>query len=291
MQIQKGSKLITIQDGENLNRYFEEIRKFESITKEEERVLILKIQTNAADMNSALDKLVKANLRFVVSVAKRYQGQGVPLLDLISEGNFGLIDAAKRFDLEKDLKFFSYAVWWIRIRIFTTMDPNKRLISLPANRQMLVQKIRKEIINLEQEIGRYPTMEELEAKLEGQYSREDLLEAIIYGGRVKSIHEAVSGEGDDETTLEDMTKGDLDIDTTDHLESVIKDLDRFLFHLSQYEYDILVLSLGLNEEPHRRHSDISKVLGVKEKDIANIKIRAIKRLRKIKNVNFLKDYI
>lgn len=288
MQIQKGKKFITASDGDNLTRYFEEIRKYEPLTKEQERVLIIKFQKG--DDRRALDQLVKANIRFVVSVAKKYQGQGVPLLDLISEGNSGLLEAAKRFDVDRDLKFFSYAVWWIRIRIFTAMDPNKRIISLPANRQMLVQRVRREILILEQRLSRYPTMEELIKQMSGEYTKEDLLEAVLHGGRVRSINETI-GDDEEGETLEETTKGNLDIDDTDRAQSIIMDLDRFLHHLTQYEYDILVLSMGLNQEPHIRHMDIASALGVKEKDIANIKSRALKRLRKVKNVELLREHL
>lgn len=288
MQIQKGKRFITVQDGENLNRYFEEIRKYEPLSKEQERELIIKIQSN--DDPKALDQLVKANIKFVVSIAKKYQGQGVPLLDLISEGNSGLIEAAKRFDTERDLKFFSYAVWWIRIKIYTKMDPNKRMISLPANRQELVKRVRKEVAELEQKLGRYPTEGELFKQLDGEYSKEDLAEAIIYSIRTRSINETIGSEEDGDT-LESSIQGDMDIDSEDREKSLNFDLNRFLHHLNQHEYDILTLSLGLNGEPTVRPLDIALYLKVKIKDIPNIKIRAIKRLKKLANIALLKDYI
>ena len=288
MQIQKGKKFITAQDGDNLTRYFEEIRKYEPLTKEQEKVLIIKIQKG--NDKSALDQLIKANVRFVVSIAKRYQGQGVPLLDLISEGNASLLEAAKRFDVRRDLKFFSYAVWWIRISIFKTMDPNKRLISLPANRQLLVQRVKREIMTLEQKLSRYPTIEELAKQMGGEYSKEDIIEAVMYGDKTKSIHDVI-GSDDDGESLEDIIQGDLNVDSIARSESLFVDLDRFLCHLTQYEYDVMVMSLGLNGEHSKRHIDIAKCLGLREKDIANIKVRAAKRLKKIKNIGSLKDYL
>lgn len=288
MQIQKGKRFITAQDGENLNRYFEEIRKYEPLNKEQEKELIIKIQKD--NDPKALDALVKANIKFVVSIAKKYQGQGVPLLDLISEGNSGLIEAASRFNVELDLKFFSYAVWWIRIKIFTKMDPNKRMISLPANRQMLVQRVKKEITKLEQDLGRYPTEDELFQQLDKKYSKEDLMEAITYGSKTRSINESIGNE-DEGDTLESLIRGDIDTDDTDESKSLAFDLDRFLFYLNQHEYDILTLSLGLNGETSIRPLDIAKYLKVKIKDIPNIKIRAVKRLRKLHNINLLKDYV
>lgn len=288
MQIQKGKKFITVQDGDNLTRYFEEIRKYEPLTKEQERVLIIKIQKG--NDKQALDQLVKANIRFVVSIAKKYQGQGVPLLDLISEGNSGLLEAVQRFDAKQDLKFFSYAVWWIRQRIFTKMDYNKRIVRLPDNRFLLVQRVKKEILLLEGKLSRYPTMEELIKQMNNEYTKEDLNEAILHGGRVKSINETI-GDDEEGETLEESTKGDLDIDDTDRLESIATDLNRFLHHLTQYEYDVMVLSLGLNGEPALRHASVAKALSLNEKDIANIKIRAVKRIRKVKNVELLRGYL
>jgi RNA polymerase primary sigma factor len=282
----KISKLITIQDSDNLNRYFAEIRNYPTYTKEEEKVLLRKIQ-NKGDIG-ALDLLIKANTRFVVSVAKKYQGQGVPLLDLISEGNAGLIEASKRFDLTKDLKFFSYAVWWIRIKIFASMDFNKRLIQLPANREMLVQKVKREIALLEQSLGHLPSIHQLYDHFDGEVSRSDLYEAIVHGGVVKSISEAIGDE--DSLTLEEVTAGDIDIDDINKAQSVFVDLNRFLYHLTQFEYDVLVLAMGLNGESPIRAKDIAKSLSLKEKDINNIRTRALKRLRKLKHITSLKDY-
>lgn len=284
----KINKLITIQDSDNLTRYFAEIRKYPSYTKEEEKELLKQIQKQKSQQ--AMDLLVKANTRFVVSVAKKYQGQGVPLLDLISEGNSGLIEAAHRFDLSKDIKFFSYAVWWIRIKIFASMDFNKRLIQLPANREMLVQKVKREINLLEQQLGHIPSLQELQDHFDGEISQSDLYEAIVHGGKVRSIHETLGNE-EDGSTLEEVTAGDMSIDDTDFTQSTAIDLNRFLQHLTQFEYDVLVLSMGLNGEDVVRAKDIANVLGLRQKDINNIRTRALKRLRKVKNISSLKEYL
>lgn len=291
----KIEKKITVQDGENLSRYFADIRKYPSLTKEEEKALVIKIQAPGGD-KKALEKLVNANLRFVVSVAKNYQGQGVPLLDLISEGNAGLIEAANRFDTTKDVKFFSYAVWWIRIKIFTNMDWNNRVIQLPANRTLLVTKVKRVILALEQKLGRYPTMDELADALPDCSDRE-LQEALVYGGKTRSIQEELAKKGNgldrDELTLEDTLAGDssLEVDDTNRTESILTDLNRFLYHLTQIEYDVMVLSMGLNGERLTRNADIAKALKLKEKDIMKIKARALKRLKKLKNIHSLQDYI
>lgn len=291
----KIEKKITVQDSENLSRYFADIRKFPSLTKEQEKELVTKIQVPGGDKR-AMEKLVNANLRFVVSVAKMYQGQGVPLLDLISEGNAGLIEAANRFDTSKDVKFFSYAVWWIRIKIFTNMDWNNRVIQLPANRTLLVTKVKRVILALEQQLGRYPTLDELATALPDHSDRE-IQEALVYGGKTRSIQEQISGKGngahDDEITLEDTLSGDgsMEVDDINRTESILTDLNRFLYHLTQNEYDVMVLSMGLNGERIVRNVDIAKSLKLKEKDIMKIKARSLKRLKKLKNISSLQDYI
>lgn len=289
----KIDKKITAQDSENLGRYFADVRQYAPLTKEEEKKLIVKIQKN--NDAKALDILLKANLRFVISVAKKYQNQGVPLLDLISEGNAGMVEAAKRFDVSKDIKFFSYAVWWIRIKIFTSMDLNNRVIQLPANRTLLVTRVKKIIQELEQKLGRYPTLDELSVDIP-EYTEQEIQEAIIYGGVTRSINDKVpnaSKNGDEDMTLEDLMPGDksMAVDEIDRVESLVNDLNRFLYHLTQYEYDVMILSLGLNSEPVVRNIDIAKALKLKEKDIIKIKAKAIKRLRKLKNIGSLEDYL
>lgn len=280
-------KLITEQDGDNLGRYFNEIKKYESLTKEEEKELIKRIQKTGD--KAALDKLVKGNIKFVISVAKGYQGQGVPLMDLIAEGNTGLLAAVKRFDTERDLKFFSYAVWWIRIKIFTSMDFNKRLIQLPANRELLVQRVKKEVNEMEQVLNRLPSLDELVIKLK-DFNRSDIAEAITFFVQPHSLSDTI-GSGDSETTLEEITGGNMDIDDTDRQNSITDELNRYLVNLNQKEYDVMVLSIGLNQEPPIRNADVAVALGVKEKDIPNIKTRAMKRLRGLKNINSLKDFL
>jgi RNA polymerase primary sigma factor len=290
-------KLITVQDSDNLSRYFNEIKNYKSLTKEEERELIKLIQKNKD--RAALDKLTKANLKFVISVAKHYQGQGVQLLDLIASGNMGLIEAANRFDVTKDHKFFSYAVWWIRIMIFTTLDLNKRTIQLPANRELLVTRVKREILLLEQDLNRYPTPEELEVYIAKKFKKEkkanppsadDIRQAIIYSTQTKSINEKLGDE--DEDTLEQLLPSDdLGIDQDQREDSMTIDLNRFLYQLTQYEYDVLVLNTGLNKESILRTVDIAKGLKLKEKDVIKLKAKALKRLKRLKNIESLQDYL
>lgn len=285
----KINKLITVQDSDSLARYFSDIRKYESLTKEEEKELIIKVQNNNDPV--ALDKLIKANLKFVVTVAKKYQGQGTPLLDLISEGNSGLIEAAKKFDVKRDLKFFSYAVWWIRIKIFTSLFNDQRVIRLPDNRALLVTRIKQEIQTLEQKLCRYPSIDELVIFLEEEFSEQEIKKALIYGGRVPSLQDKIGTSEDEDVSLEDVTAGEHKTDSIATEHSVTEELDRFLFHLTQYEYDVLCLNMGLNKEPQRRSEDIAKLLKLKHKDVMKLKMKALKRLKRLKNINILKDYL
>lgn len=293
--------MLIVGDGSDaLNRYFAEIRNFESLSKEEERNLLIIIQKKRQGHERALDKLIKSNLKFVISVAKQYQGQGSELMDLISEGNAGLLKAIESFDTTKDLKFFSYAVWWIRLQIFKSLYNDTRTIRLPDNRALLVSRIKRELVNLEQDLERFPSidelidhMEKLGKKKKEKFSREEIYEAIVYGGREKSIHDKVriSNNTDDEFTLEDVTPGGSEVDDIDRAKSLINDLNRFFYNLTQKEYDVLSLFLGLNGENIIKTSDIARVLGMKEKEVNKLRIRAVKRMKKLKNIETLKDYL
>jgi len=287
-------KQITIQDsGDNLERYFREIRSYEPLTKEQERELIIAIQEKKDPR--ALDKLIKHNLKFVVSVAKHYQGQGTSLLDLISQGNEGMIEAAYRFNVKENIKFFSYALWWIRIKIFTTLDLHKRSIQLPANRELLITKVRKEAMVLEQKLERTPTIEELtdhinSLNLKKQHSTDDIYEAIAYGGVSRSLQDKLK-IGEEEESFENIIAGEMRIDDIDREKSLQSDLNKFLTQITQVEYDILVLSLGLNGERSYRSDDIAKKLKLKLKDVVRLKHHAIRKLKRFTNINLLKEYL
>lgn len=287
-------KQITIQDsGDNLERYFREIRLYEPLTKEQERELIIAIQEKKDPR--ALDKLIKHNLKFVVSVAKHYQGQGTSLLDLISQGNEGMIEAAYRFNVKENIKFFSYALWWIRIKIFTTLDLHKRSIQLPANRELLITKVRKEAMVLEQKLERTPTIEELTDHINSlnskkQHSTDDIYEAIAYGGVSRSLQDKLK-IGEEEESFENIIAGEMRIDDIDREKSLQSDLNKFLTQITQVEYDILVLSLGLNGERSYRSDDIAKKLKLKLKDVVRLKHHAIRKLKRFTNINLLKEYL
>jgi len=276
---------------DNLNRFFNEIRDYEPLSKADEKILIAKIQkTNDV---SSLDKLVKANVKFVISVAKKYQGGGVPLLDLISEGNDGLIEAAYRFDVRKEWKFFSYAVWWIRKRIISSFDYNVRTIQLPANREALVTKIKKIISELEQKLQRYPNVDDICERYQ-DLNEDDIIEAVLHAGYNPSLQDGIgsSKEHDNEDTLEDvLSNNELGIDAEDIEGSLAFDLNKFLYQLSQREYDIFIFMFGLNGEDHQQTDNIAGKLKMKSKDVAKFKPRVLKRLKALKNIDQLREYL
>lgn len=303
MKLKQG-KNITLQDsGDNLARYFAEIRNFGPLSKEQEWALIARIQQSRD--GAALDKLIKHNARFVIGVAKHYQGMGVAVLDLISLGNEGMIEAAYRFDLNKKIKFFSYAVWWIRNKMYLNINLGKRTVQLPQNRWILCDDVKREISELECLLQRIPTIEELtdsinekeqlKAKREKKkkpnvYSTYDIMEAINGNAYAPHLQDKLKSD-DEEFCLETFLPGNLSIDDDDTKNSFKSDLDKFLAQLCQFEYDVLILVLGLNGEPVMKPKEIGVLLGMKEKDVVKLKNRAFERLKGIKNINFLKQYI
>lgn len=302
----RGSKSITSQDGngDSLSKYFTEIRDYASLPKEEEKKLIIIIQGKKPGYKLALDKLIKANLKFVVTVAKQYQGQGASLIDLISEGNGGLCHAVGVFDTSRDLKFFSYAVWWIRLQMFKSLYNDGRTIRLPDNRALFVNRIKSEIQILEQRLERSPSVEELLDFIKITYpddlvfrvvSKQDIYEAIMLNGGEWSIDDVTINKDDDHDSiyLKDKLEGDKDlsIDSDNKQESLVTDLNRFFYNLTQKEYDILALYMGLGGEAILKSIDIAKALGVKEKEVIKLRQRAIKRMKSFKNIDTLKDYL
>ncbi len=284
------NKLITAIESDNLGRFFADIKRYQSLTKPEEMVLIKAIQKNKDVV--ALDKLIKANLRFVVTVAKTYQNQGVPLLDLIQEGASGMVEAAHRFDVKRDVKFFSYAVWWIKIQIMKGFDLNKRLIQLPVNRTVLIIKIRRKSQELEDQLQRQPTILELRKHFPSQ-SEEDLAEAFAFTLLPLSLQaEMFQGTGE-ETQLGEMMQlpNPLEIDADDTRDSMLVDLNKVMYQLPQLNYDILVLAMGLNEEPVNRLDKLAYLFELDVKMVTRIKGKAIKFLRKYKDQSNLNEYL
>src|ERR1700685_3558355 len=220
---------ITNRDSQAVEKYLQEISKIPMITPEEETVLAQRIKMGD---QKALDKLVQANLRFVVSVAKQYQHQGLSLSDLINEGNLGLIKAAQRFDETKGFKFISYAVWWIRQSILQALAEQSRIVRLPLNKVGLSNKISKPYSQLEQQFEREPSPEELAEVLE--LDIEEVSSTLGIGGRHISVDTPLS-EGEDNTLIDVMENPNADRAETniEHNESLKVDIDRSLKTLTE----------------------------------------------------------
>jgi RNA polymerase primary sigma factor len=289
--------MIVGNSSDALGRYFTEIRSYEPLTKEEERELIIIIQGKKKGHERALDALIKANLKFVVSIAKQYQGQGSSLMDLISEGNAGMCEAIKSFDISQNLKFFSYAVWWIRKKIFISLYNDDRTIRLPDNRALLVTKIKREIITLEQKLQRSVSLDDLYEHLKGEHTLDEISEAMLHGTHETSIHDELKQKGNysfygDESTMEDVLEDhSTGTDQIDRTDSLLRDLQRFYYNLGQRQFDVLCLFLGLNGEHILKSSDIAKALGMKEKEVIRLRTQAVARMKKLKNINSLRDYL
>jgi RNA polymerase primary sigma factor len=274
----KISKQITQRDENTINRYFNDINKYEMISVEEEAELSVRIRNGDAE---ALQKLVKANLRFVVSVAKQYQNQGLSFPDLINEGNVGLVKAARKFDETRGFKFISYAVWWIRQSIIQAITDQTRIVRLPSNRVSNINKIKKATSRLEQLYEREPSESEL-AEFLGMDE-----ENIAFANQVKKTQVSLDMPliHNDENTYNLYDLIHTEIPSPDNclvLESLKIDIRRAMNKLSKREEEILTLSFGLND--HKVHSLCELALKF---NISMERIRQIKSLGLIK----LKKYI
>ena len=257
------------------------------ITAEEEVELAVRIKQGDDD---ALEKLAKANLRFVVSVAKQYQGQGLSLPDLISEGNLGLIKAAKRFDETRGFKFISYAVWWIRQQILQSLAEQARIVRLPLNKIGSINKINKAFAKLEQEYERPPTAHELADMLE--MTLEEVKSSMSNTGRHVSM-DAPLREGDDSGSMMDVMKND---ETPSPLESLMTDslkneIERSLGSLSGREADVIRYYFGLaGNQPHTLE-EIGQKFDLTRERVRQIKEKAIKRLKHTSRSVVLRAYL
>ncbi|TBR18148.1 MAG: RNA polymerase sigma factor RpoD/SigA [Chitinophagaceae bacterium] len=281
---------ITNRDSQAVEKYLQEISKISMVTPEEETTLAQRIKMahrNPADSQRALDKLVQANLRFVVSVAKQYQHQGLSLSDLINEGNLGLIKAARRFDETKGFKFISYAVWWIRQSILQALAEQGRLVRLPQNKIGTYNKANKAYMAFEQEYEREPSTEELSEILE--MSETEINNIFQSNTRHTSldapVHEA-----------EDVAMGDLLAGSSETDEDVMKDslrneIRRILKSLSPREAEIVNAYFGLDGENGITIEQIGQKYDLTKERIRQIKERAIKRLQKARYSGALKVYL
>jgi RNA polymerase primary sigma factor len=283
----KITKSITNRESQSLEKYLQEIGKVELITPEEEVILAAKIRKGDAQ---ALERLTKANLRFVVSVAKQYQNQGLTLPDLINEGNLGLIKAAQRFDETRGFKFISYAVWWIRQSIMQALAEQSRIVRLPLNKVGLTSRISKAYQLLEQEYEREPSPEELAYFLE--ISTEEVAASLNTSSRHVSIDSTLA-DGEENTiieTLENLNASHADEQLV-HTESLSVELGRSLKTLTERQKDVLCFFYGIGIDHPLTLEDIGERYHLTRERVRQIKDKAISKLRNTSRCKQLKVYL
>ena len=282
----KISKQFTNRENKSLDKYLNEISKVPMIDAQEEVELARRIREGD---QAALEKLVNANLRFVVSVSKQYQNQGLSLGDLINEGNMGLIKAARRFDETRGFKFISYAVWWIRQSILQALADQSRIVRLPLNKVGSLGRITQASARLEQELEREPTPEEIAEHL--QIPLTEVENALRSSGRHLSI-DAPLAEGEDNTLLGVLDQNDEpNPDMPLINESLQNEINRVISTLSDKERDVLKYYFGLDGNPAHTLEDISEKVGLTRERVRQIKEKALRRLRKSSKSKILKSYL
>ena len=283
----KITKSITNRESQSLEKYLQEIGKVELITPEEEVKLAVRIKQGD---QKALDKLTKANLRFVVSVAKQYQNQGLTLPDLINEGNLGLIKAAQRFDETRGFKFISYAVWWIRQSILQALAEQSRIVRLPLNKVGLTNRIQKAYSQLEQQFEREPSPEELAEVLE--LDVEEVSSTLGIGGRHISVDTPLS-EGEDNTLIDVMENPNADRTETniEHTESLKLDIDRSLKTLTERQKEVICFFFGIGVDHPMSLEDIGDRFSLTRERVRQIKDKAITKLRSNSGAKSLRNYL
>lgn len=283
----KITKSITNRESQSLEKYLQEIGKVDLITPEEEVQLAVRIKQGD---QRALEKLTKANLRFVVSVAKQYQNQGLSLSDLINEGNLGLIKAAQRFDETRGFKFISYAVWWIRQSILQALAEQSRIVRLPLNKVGLSNKISKAYSQLEQEFEREPSTEELAELLD--LGTEEIETTLGVAARHVSV-DAPFADSDDNSLLDVLENPNAE--STDaaleHYDSLRCEIDRSLSILSERQSDVLKLYFGIGVEHPMSLEDIGEKFSLTRERVRQIKDKAILKLRTTSRCQQLKVYL
>ncbi len=282
----KITKSITNRESASLDKYLQEIGREELITAEEEVILAKKIKDGD---QSALEKLTRANLRFVVSVAKQYQNQGLSLPDLINEGNLGLIKAARRFDETRGFKFISYAVWWIRQSILQALAEQSRIVRLPLNQVGSLNKINKAYSKLEQEFEREPSAEELAEILDLPIDK--VSDTMKVSGRHVSM-DAPFANGEESSLLDvlvnlDSPKADSGLMS----ESLSKEIDRALSTLTERERDVVKLFFGIGLNHGLTLEEIGDKFDLTRERVRQIKEKAIRRLRHSSRSKLLQQYL
>lgn len=283
----KITKSITNRESPSLEKYLQEIGKVELISPEEEVKLAERIKQGD---QRALDRLTKANLRFVVSVAKQYQNQGLSLPDLINEGNLGLIKAAQRFDETRGFKFISYAVWWIRQSILQALAEQSRIVRLPLNKVGLTNRINKAFSQLEQEYEREPSAEELAEVLELEI--DEVSSSLNTSSRHVSMDSPLS-DGEENTLMDVMenpnavaTDGELD-----HNESLKTEITRSLKTLTERQQDVIKYFFGIGVDHPLSLEDIGERFNLTRERVRQIKDKAISKLKTNSRCKLLKGYL
>ncbi|NML19322.1 RNA polymerase sigma factor RpoD/SigA [Pseudoflavitalea sp. G-6-1-2] len=283
----KITKSITNRESQSLEKYLQEIGKVELISPEEEVRLARRIKQGD---QSALDKLTKANLRFVVSVAKQYQNQGLSLPDLINEGNLGLIKAAQRFDETRGFKFISYAVWWIRQSILQALAEQSRIVRLPLNKVGLTNKIQKAFSQLEQEFEREPSPEELAELLE--LETEEVSATLGIAARHVSMDTPLS-EGEDNTLVDVLENPNAERAETniEHKESLRMEIERSMKMLTERQKEVICYFFGIGVDHPMSLEDIGDKFNLTRERVRQIKDKAITKLRTNSRSRALRSYL
>jgi RNA polymerase primary sigma factor len=283
----KITKSITNRESQSLEKYLQEIGKVDLITPEEEAQLAMRIKQG--DLQ-ALDRLTKANLRFVVSVAKQYQNQGLSLPDLINEGNLGLIKAAQRFDETRGFKFISYAVWWIRQSIMQALAEQSRIVRLPLNKVGLTNRINKAFQQLEQEYEREPSAEELAELLD--IDIEEINATLGMSSRHLSMDSPLS-EGEESTLIDVLVNPNAEAadEQIGHIDSLRQEIERSLNTLTDRQQEVLRNFFGIGVDHPMSLEDIGELYGLTRERVRQIKDKAITKLRSTSRCKTLKTYM
>ncbi|MBK3518314.1 sigma-70 family RNA polymerase sigma factor [Carboxylicivirga marina] len=282
----KITKQVTNRETPSLDKYLHEIGKVKLLNADEEVVLAKKIKQGD---NKALERLINSNLRFVVSVSKQYQNQGLSLPDLINEGNLGLIKAAQRFDETRGFKFISYAVWWIRQSILQALAEQARIVRLPLNKIGSINKVNNAFSRLEQDFQREPTADEIAKILE--IAPKEVKEALKVSSRHVSMDAPL--KKDEDNTLYDVLLSNDSLSPDTHLldDSLRQEIDRSLATLSTRESDIIKLYYGLSGEPPYSLEEIGKLFNLTRERVRQIKEKAIKRLKNTYRSKILRSFL
>lgn len=283
----KISKSITNRESQSLEKYLQEIGKVELISPEEEVKLATLIKQGD---QKALDRLTKANLRFVVSVAKQYQNQGLSLPDLINEGNLGLIKAAQRFDETRGFKFISYAVWWIRQCILQSLAEQARIVRLPLNKVGLTNRIQKAFTQLEQQFEREPTAEELADMLDMEL--EDVRSSLSINARHVSMDSPLS-DGEESTLVDVMENPNAEKTDEElyHKQSLKTEIDRSLKTLTDRQKEVICYFFGIGMDHPMSLEDIGEKFSLTRERVRQIKDKAITKLKTSGRSNLLRTYL